>query len=151
MTQETDFFHGAAISRLICASPTGVAIAQFGSSGAAYLINNSIGLYIKYSTKRMSPWRFTFLKSHQNEISELKSKYSEIFVILVCETDGIATLSHEDLKQILDSEYKESEWISATRKKREMYRIKGSDGELEFKIGDSDFEKKIMDALRLPR
>ena len=60
--------------------------------------------------------------------------------------DSIATVleNFEEVKNILKDVHEEVEWISASRNRREMYSIKGSDGKLQFKIGRNDFPEKIL-------
>ncbi|MGD0139774.1 MAG: hypothetical protein ABSD28_12925, partial [Tepidisphaeraceae bacterium] len=113
-------------------------------SNASYVINDTVGIYIKYSSKRMTPWRFTFKKEHQEEIDLMKSNFKNVFLVLVCNDDGVVCLSYSELKEILDNQHDPIEWISATRHKREMYSVKGSNGELDFKIGQNDFPEKIF-------
>jgi hypothetical protein len=48
------------------------------------------------------------------------------------------------LKQLLDNQHDPIEWISATRHKREMSSVNGSNGELDFKIGQSEFPNKLF-------
>jgi hypothetical protein len=110
------------------------------------VIDGDTGLYIKYSAKRMTPWRFSFKKEHQDEIYEMKSLYRQVFLVLVCNDDGIVCLSYEELKQILDDEHDPTEWVSATRHPREMYAVKGSNGSLEFKISAKQFPSKLFTA-----
>mgnify|MGYP006111581783 CR=1 FL=1 len=43
----------------------------------------AIGLYIKTSQKRRGPWRYNYLKEHQDEILDLKQKFGETFNIFV--------------------------------------------------------------------
>lgn len=93
----------------------------------------------------MTPWRFSFKKEHQQEIELMKQGFKEVFLLLVCNDDGVVCLSYAELKQILDDQYDAIEWISATRHKREMYAVKGSNGELGFKVGANDFPEKIFD------
>lgn len=52
-------------------------------------------------------------------------------------------LSYLELKQFLDNQHDPIEGISATRHKREMYSAKGSNGELDFKIGQGEFPNKV--------
>lgn len=92
----------------------------------------------------MTPWRFTFLKEHQAEIDLLHASFTNVFLLLVCNDDGIACLSFQELKIILDYQHDNMEWISVVRHKRQMYTVKGSNGVLDFKIGQSDFPKKIF-------
>lgn len=94
----------------------------------------------------MTPWRFSFKKEHQQEIEQMKNELREVFLLLVCNDDGIVCLDYSELKQILDDQHDDIEWISATRHKREMYAVKGSDGKLGFKIGPNDFPEKLFNA-----
>ena len=145
MINSFEFYHGIVLSRLVHSIDFSVSIQRFQSDGnASYVVNGNIGLYVKYSSKRMSPWRFTFKKEHQDEIDLLKSKMEKVFLVLVCSDDGVVCLTYEDLKQILDTQHEPIEWISATRHKREMYAVKGSNGELDFKAGQRDFPAKLF-------
>jgi len=145
MIKEFEFFHGLVFARIIHAAQGALSIRSFSaSSNSSYVINENIGLYIKYSTKRMTPWRFTFKRQHQDEISEIKEQLGSVFLILVCNDDGVVCLSYGELKQILDEQHDSLEWVSATRRPREMYAIKGSNGRLEFKIGANEFPSKLL-------
>ena len=76
---------------------------------------------------------------------DMKNKIGEVFLLLVCDDDGIVALSFEEVKKILNDVHEDVEWISVARNKRQMYTVKGSDGELEFKVGKEDFPKKIFE------
>ena len=116
-------------------------------SNASYVLNDSAGLYIKHSTKRMTPWRFSFQKKHQNEIQKMKNKFDNVFLVLVCGDDGVVTLSYDELKKILNEQYDEVEWIAISRRPREKYAVTGSDGKLKYKIGENEFPDKILKIL----
>ncbi len=147
MIKEFEFFHGIVFARILhCAKKNEVKIKPYLSSdNASYVINDKIGIYIKYSSKRMTPWRFTFKKEHQDEIELMKKDLKDVFLLLVCNDDGIVCMSYPELKQILDDQHDPIESISVKRQKREMYAIKGSNGKLGFKIGPNDFPEKIFD------
>ena len=87
------------------------------------------------------------MKEHQEEIDLLKSQFEQVYLMLVCGEDGVACLSYSELKQILDNQHDSMEWISATRRKREMYSIRGSNGVLDFKIGQNEFPMKLFSAV----
>jgi hypothetical protein len=145
MLKEFEFFHGVVLARILHGSKSLVRIKNYSStSNSSYIVNDNIGLYIKYSTKRMSPWRFSFLKSHQDEIQEMKDILRQVFVVFVCNDDGIVCLNFEELKEVLDNRHELIEWISVSRGPKEKYEIKGSDGKLRLKIGNSDFPQKIF-------
>jgi hypothetical protein len=145
MLKEFDFFHGVVFTRIIHGSEITICIKSYPTpSNSSYIINDNVGIFIKYSSKRMSPWRFSFQKRHQDEILEMKNKLGEVFTILVCNDDGIVCLSFDELKMILDTQHDEGAWISAARGPREEYEVKGSDGKLKFKIANNDFPTKVL-------
>ncbi|MBU6447405.1 hypothetical protein KGQ24_01000 [Patescibacteria group bacterium] len=153
MIKEFEFYHGVVFARILHAVDRAISIKPFPTpDNASYVIDNKIGIYIKYSEKRLSPWRFSFQKRHQDEILEMKNKFEEIYLLLVCNDDGIVALNFGELKHILNEVHNNTEWISAARGKRQMYTIKGSDGKLEFKIGHNDFPSKLfIDAVNLSK
>jgi hypothetical protein len=145
MIKEFEFFHGLVFARILHRTQPALSLKLFQSgSNASYVLNGTTAVYIKYSSKRMTPWRFTFRNEHQAEIDLLKSKFDRVFLLLVCNDDGVVCLSYSELKQLLDNQHEPIEWISATRHKREMYAVKGSNGELDFKIGKNDFPEKLF-------
>ena len=145
MIRDFEFYHGLVLARIVHITQRPLSIRSFQSvSNASYVVNDAIGIYIKYSSKRLTPWRFTFRKEHQEEIDLLKSSFEKVFLVLVCSDDGVVCLKYAELKQILDNQHEPIEWISASRHKREMYSVKGSNGQLDFKIGQSDFPTKLF-------
>lgn len=145
MIRDFEFYHGLVFARILHATQRPLSIRPFQSaSNSSYVVNDTIGIFIKYSSKRMTPWRFTFMVEHQKEIDLLKAHYEKVFLVLVCSDDGVVCLSYAELKQIFDNQHDPIEWISATRHKREMYLVKGSNGELDFKIGQSEFPNKLF-------
>lgn len=145
MVREFEFYHGAALARLIHGNKS-ISIEQYaaGTSNASYVINGRLGFYIKHSTSRLSPWVFTFLRSHQDEVQEMQDSLGNVFVVLVCGDDGMVCLSYDELKLALDHNHGDAEWIKAARRKREKYAISGSDGKLKTKVGESEFPAKIF-------
>ena len=147
MLKKFEFYHGAVLSRLVHGDVPVKIHTHLTKSNASYVLNDSVGLYIKHSTKRMTPWRFSFQESHQNEIQEMKDKFKEVFLVLVCHDDGFVTLSFEELKNLLDEQYDEVEWIAVSRRPREKYFVSGTDGKLKYKIGENEFLDKILGSL----
>ena len=146
MIREFEFYHGAVLAKLLHESGRSVTIEPFPSeSNASYVVNKNIGLFIKHSAKRMSPWRFSFSTEHQNEILEMKNKLGEVFLLLVCGEDGIVSLSFDELKSILNETHDPVEWISVARNKNTHYTVKGSDGSLGYKISHKDFPRKLFE------
>ena len=145
MIYEFEFYHGVAFARMLHAMQKELAIKPYSpSDNAAYVVNGSIGIYIKYSSKRLSPWRFSFQQRHRDRIMEIQKDVGDVFVLLVCNDDGVVILTFDEFKQVLDETHGGTEWISATRNRRQMYSIKGSNGKLSFKVGKDEFLEKIF-------
>lgn len=140
---EYEFYNGVVLNRLIRKGKV-LNIDIFPSkSSNSFIINGKVGVYIKYSRKVTSPWRFTFKKAHQDEMKIMRELLNKLYLILVCYDDGIVCLEYSEIKNILNNDHEEYEWISASRLKREQYKIQGSDGKLKFKVADNDFPSKI--------
>jgi len=145
MIKEFEKFHGMVLARMIHDYKKPSIIEPYPSKdNSSYIINNKIGIYIKYSKKRLSPWRFSFTKEHQDEIQKMKKKLKMVFVVFVCNDDGIAALSFNELKLVLNEDHKETEWVAIKRRTREKYSVSGSDGKLKFKIGECDFPGRLF-------
>ena len=104
-----------------------------------------IGLYIKRSRKRLSPWRYTFTDTHQHEIEQLLESTDYLFLMLITDQEGIAVIDYPTLKQLLDDHFDETEWISVTRKLRENYRVSGKNGKLDRALAKNAFPRLIID------
>ncbi|HTE22828.1 MAG TPA: hypothetical protein VK674_07390 [Candidatus Limnocylindria bacterium] len=148
MVREFEFYHGAALTRLIHGHKN-ISIEQYSAatSNASYVINEQVGLYLKHSTSRLSPWVFTFKKEHQDEVRKMKDGFGEVFIILICGKDGMVCLSYKELRLALDDDHGPAEWLKAARRTREKYAISGTDGKLKTKIGENEFPSKIISCL----
>jgi hypothetical protein len=148
MLKEFEYYHGVVFTQLIHCAKDSLNLKAYRIGGnASYVINNKIGIYIKHSAKRLSPWRFSFLVDHQNEIKAMQGEFEKFFLLLVCGDDGIVSISYDQLKQILDEDHGLIEWISAIRSRRKEYTIKGSDGKLAKKISKNDFPQRIIECM----
>jgi hypothetical protein len=151
MIREFEFFHGPVFARIVHATQNPITIEPYPtSSNASYILDGNIGIYIKHSSKRLTPWRFSFQLAHQEEMAQMRNDLKEVFLVLVCNDDGIVCLNYEELKKILDENYAPVEWVSVTRKARQMYTVKGSNGVLDFKIGANEFPAKLFKSRNLP-
>jgi len=145
MIKEFEFFHGLIFARLLHAAQRPLSLRCYSAAAnSSYVLEDSIGLYIKYSTKRLTPWYFTFKKEHQAEIDAMRNTLGNVFLLLVCNDDGIVCLKYTELKQLLDDQHEDHEWVSVKRTKRQMYTVAGKDGKLQFKVGQNDFPQKLF-------
>ena len=73
-----EFFNGVVLNKLIRkGKPVKIDIFP-SSSNNAFTINDKIGLYIKYSKKLVSPWRFGFQREHQDEFQTSFCRENEV-------------------------------------------------------------------------
>ncbi|MFA5065864.1 MAG: hypothetical protein WC566_10435 [Dehalococcoidia bacterium] len=118
---------------------------ELRSGNNGYVINGTRYIYFKHSTKRMSPWAFTFLPEHIREIADAKKEIDNVYVILACNDDGICCLSFSEFaKVIFVGETNKSKSIRVSRSPREKYSVTGTDGNIGYKIGDNDFPRKVL-------
>lgn len=145
MNKEFEFYHGVVFSKLVhYQGKFNLSLKLYSDiSNACYVINNRVGLYIKHSTKRITPWSFSIQKDHKQEFLQMAEDLKEVFLILVCGDDGIVTLRSGDLWTIINRGA-QTEWISIIRTPRKEYTVKGPNGVLDHKVGKSDFPKIIL-------
>jgi hypothetical protein len=147
MAQAFEYFHGIVFARMLHATQKEISIKPFPTTdNASYIVNGKVGIYIKYSSKRLSPWSFSFQKRHQDEILRIKNEVGEVFVLLVCNEDGIVALNSTEARELLNEVHLNAEWISVSRGHRQMYTVKGSDRALDHKAARNDFTKRILEA-----
>jgi len=128
MIREYKLYHGAVLADIVALHGGSVTIRSLADEGRQlnYVINDLIGLHVKYATQRLHPWPFSFSAAHIASLAELASTYAACFVVLVCHTDGIVVLNAADVIA-LESDA-EQVWLRADRKKREMYTVHGPRG-----------------------
>ena len=137
-----DFFHGVILARIIQNKPA--CLKKYEGNNSSYIVGGQIGIYIKYSAKRMPPWTFSFSKIHVDEIKNMENELERTFIALICDRNGICCLDYTEFGTILSIENRSfPKWVKASRLKGEKYSVSGSDGKLRHKVGNCDFPSKI--------
>ena len=146
MSHEFEFYHGIALCKIIHKS-SHTTIRLYSEKGnSSYIVNDNIGIFVKYSTKRMSPWQFTFIKSHCDELFGMMNSLKTVFLVLVCKDDGIVCLNSKEIKTLLYSVLNKPQSLSVSRRPREKYRVRsGCDDKITYKIADNQFPVKIFE------
>jgi hypothetical protein len=138
------FFHGSAIVRLIQDPRTHNLELHHGNH--CYIVNKKSCIFLKHSTKRLSPWQFTFLPEHLKEIAKTESEIKGFYLLLICNDDGVCCLYFQEVSQlILVGNMDQAKSIRVSRSTHEKYGVYGTDGELGYKIGNSDFPRKVLE------
>jgi hypothetical protein len=136
MPDEYEFFQGAVLRQLIVSSETSQSFRPFVREGriAAFVLNGLVGLYIKHSSKRMSPWRFSFTIEQAADLLDLEVKFPDSFMVFVCETDGVVAIPFAELHEIVDFQQTDNAWVSVSRPPRSQYSLAGNKAERERKV-----------------
>lgn len=136
MTPEYQFYHGALLHELIVTAGCEVRISlrDFHGRPDAYVINGEVGILIKHSTARLTPWLFTFAKEHVGELRVLGAETRVCFVVFVCGEDGFVCVRDSDLIKILTPTNTDVVSVRVDRRPRKMYRVSSSGNSLDGKV-----------------
>jgi|SRR4051794_25578150 hypothetical protein len=136
MLDEYEFYQGVVLQQLIVGGDYSLSFRPFVRQGriTAFVMNGRAGVYVKHSSKRMSPWRFTFTIDQAADLLDLEVKFPDSFLVFVCETDGLVTLPFSELHEIVDFQQSNNAWVTVSRPPRAQYLVAGNRAELGRKI-----------------
>jgi len=152
MFDEYEFYQGLVLRQLVTESELSLILRPFVREGRinAYVINGKIGVFIKHSAKRMSPWRFTFNLDQVSDLLDLEAKSLQSFVVFVCGDDGLVTLNVAVLYQIVSFQESERAWVRIERKPRSQYSVAGNKEEISQKVptGTAPIHETLLQAVK---
>jgi hypothetical protein len=136
MTPEYQFYHGALLHEIITSSGRELRITLRNFSGRpdAFVIDGTVGVLIKFSSARITPWLFTFAKEHVSELYALRSETKVCFIALVCGDDGFVCIRDSDLVEILAPTDTDVASVRVERRPRKMYGLSSSGKHLDGKL-----------------
>lgn len=136
MLDEYEFYQGVVLRQVVAHADVPIRISPFRKAGriSAFILNEKIGILVKHSTKRLSPWQFTFQVEHCVEIRELGATRVDSYVAFVCGTDGVVLITVDALRQLVDLNSRNVQWVRVDRSRRSMYGVHGSSGALPHKL-----------------
>ena len=131
MIAELDRYHGVVLRQILLACGRRVRVGVVDLSGRvdAFCIERA-AFQVKHSSKRLSPWQFTYMPENLAELDELRRAFDPVWVFLVCGQDGVVGLSLEELTSIAQVGEGGAAWIRVSRSRNSMYRVGGALGEL---------------------
>jgi hypothetical protein len=97
LTYEFERYYGTVFTSLF-EEVSDVRIKKISNNDSAYILNESLGLYIKHATARISPWSYSFRTNDFAVIDQLELETTEIAFGLVCGFHGVCLISSQDLK-----------------------------------------------------
>lgn len=127
MIPELDKYQGVVFRQLLVACPEGVRMRSVNLAGRmdAFSVGGA-AIVIKHSSKRLSPWRFTFHAENLEELFALKGAFDPVWTMLACGGDGVVALSTPELVQLIGRDPARTSWVRVSRSRNAMYRISGS-------------------------
>lgn len=145
MLREIELYHGAALAYLLRQGQGAISfeLLKWDRSFNSYCVGKRRGVYLKYSTKRLPPWRFAFTDEQVKEFRRLREAYSDAVIGLICGNDGIVGLDDNEVRILLGEECAGG-WISVQRGAGKQYRVEGSQGTLKGTIGRQSFARKAL-------
>jgi hypothetical protein len=82
LTYEFERYYGTVFTSLF-EEVSDVRIKKISNNDSAYILNESLGLYIKHATARISPWSYSFRTNDFAVIDQLELETTEIAFGLV--------------------------------------------------------------------
>lgn len=138
MINEFKSYHGSAFADLIDDSLVPIKIFRPDQDkNAFYILDDDIALYVKHSTKRLTPWRFTFHTDNMKDLQVILNSYDLCFVVLICGRDSIAVLEKDEIHKLLPTDNPSLSWISVQTSHNTSLTLEGSEGKLKRKIKKS--------------
>ena len=133
MLKDEEMLHGSALLRLIEADDTTTTTFHFSRRihTSAYRISRAgihVGVLLKLSTARKSPWPFVFTNLEIHAIDRYRQAHSRdrFFLGLVCHRDGICCVALSAILDLLEpDEYLESKRIAVRRPPGVSYWLAG--------------------------
>ncbi|MCF8476694.1 MAG: hypothetical protein K9G60_06665 [Pseudolabrys sp.] len=133
MISDLERYQGVALRQIIISAGRAANIGIANETGRIDCFSiERTAFQIKYSTKRLSPWQFSFTADQMFEIATLLKKFNSAWMLLVCGVDGVVSLSAREFLSITESRPGGVCSIRVSRSKNSMYRISGNAKELPF-------------------
>lgn len=130
MIPDYKFYHGAALGELIDISPVDIIVGELREQGrlGSYILDNRIGMHVKHSTARLTPWQFTLTLSNMADCAELRRRFQTVFVVFVCGSDGIVALDLFEVVSLINGASGDQAWLRIERRRGKWYSVYGVAG-----------------------
>jgi hypothetical protein len=129
LTKEFERYYGIVFTSLFDEFPD-VSVSRFVEDNSAYILNESLGLYIKHATARVSPWNYSFRSNDFKIIKAMKENVNEIAFALVCGFHGVCVISSRDLEIVGGLSGEDSIRVTVRTIRGGSWRVSGSNDSL---------------------
>ncbi len=131
MIRDQELLHGAALLRLFDAREPVTVCRAADIHPSAYRVEaggRRITLLLKLSTRKKSPWQFTFTEGEGAALAALAEDYPDHkrLLVFVCHLDGVCCLPHDRLGELIEDPFGPAgQAVSVARAERKSYRVSG--------------------------
>jgi hypothetical protein len=141
--QEQDIYHGTALMQIV-EHRSFKALNRASKEYGHYLINTDRQVFAKYTTKKGSPWQFTFQAKDVTTISHAVASGDKVFVCLVCGHVTICALNQAEIEQVIDLNSHTQQSVRVEVPKSGSCRVHGSNGALARTVPHNSFPDKVF-------
>jgi hypothetical protein len=134
--KKQEFYEGAAVYLLARSGQ----LENIRYESPFFRVNDKITLLLKYSTRKRSPWGFTFTIDEQNALESCVA--NSAIIGLICGSDGVVSLPYAWYLDIA-APRNSAIHISCYRGHNKHYEINGPDGTLNKKVAPSDWRRLL--------
>lgn len=131
MTDEYVPYYGLLLHSLVQANKNGVQIRQISGFRNGLLINEKIGLLLKHSTSRLSPWNYSFGQADQKLINHFQVEKVRFKVGLICGFVGVCVVEDTELNHLVDSPFTKTSRITIRTISGGSWDVSGNLGKLK--------------------
>jgi hypothetical protein len=129
MISDIDRYHGVVFRQLVTGAESPLTIGKCDKYGQinTYALDQKVAIHIKYSSKRLAPWTFSFTVDHLRELAEIQSEFRSVWLVLVCGLDGIVAITLAEFVSITGSRPGGVASLRIDRSRNSMYRVYGNE------------------------
>lgn len=142
--QAQDFYHGAALTQIV-EHESFKALNKASTRYGHYLVNADCHVFVKYSSADEGPWMFTFQPDHLEPVRTVLDIEGCAFACLVCGDDTVCALDSEELREVIDLQAEDVQWIRVSYPAGGSCRVTGSLGELSKTVPHNAFPRKLFE------
>lgn len=140
--------HGAFLAGLVDKTTLPISIRRIEmEENHFYEINSNIGLYVTYSTKRLSPWTVTFSQDHVKAIFDKINIYENFFLVVVCEFNFSAVINKNEISDLLSPTRIQASSITIRTGHDKSLSVSGTEGNLKRKLLKSKAYDQLLELI----
>jgi hypothetical protein len=143
--------HGAFFAGLIDKTESPVSIRRVNlDDNHLYELNSNIGIYITYSSKRLSPWTVTLPAEQVKLIFEKMDQYPHFYLVIVCEFEFSAVINRDQISDLLSPLRENASSITIRTGHERSLAVSGTEGNLRTKLLKSKAYEQLLEIVNAP-